>query len=138
VVQSPSSPEVTRWTGWITIAAVLLFIVGAFQLIIGFIAFFREAIVTIEEEDLPVNVGFGGWGIIHIVIGAAFMAAAVGVVNGATWARALTVVVATASAIATFGSLHLYPVGAVLIIALDVLVIYAVIVHGDELRNRST
>jgi hypothetical protein len=137
VVQSPSSSEVTRWTGWITIAAVLLFIVGAFQLIIGFIAFFREAIVTIEEEDLPVNVGFGGWGIIHIIIGLAFMAAAIGVVNGATWARTLTVVVATASAIATFGSLHLYPVGAVLIIALDVLVIYAVIVHGSELRGRS-
>ena len=65
------------------------------------------------------------------------MAASIGVSQGATWARALTVVVATASAIATFGSLNLYPVGAVLIIALDVLVIYAVIAHGTELRGRT-
>ena len=137
MVQSRSSSEVTRWTGWISIAAVLLFIVGAFQLTIGFIALFRQAIVAIEEEDLPVDVGFGGWGIIHIVIGLAFMAASIGVSQGATWARALTVVVATASAIATFGSLNLYPVGAVLIIALDVLVIYAVIAHGTELRGRT-
>jgi hypothetical protein len=53
--------------------------------------------------------------------------------SGQTWARVVGIVLAVLSAIANFLSLPYYPLWAMLIIALDVFVIWALAVHGREL-----
>ena len=52
--------------------------------------------------------------------------------NGAVWARAVGIGVAGISAVVNFMWLPYYPIWSLIIIALDVLVIWALCVHGRE------
>ena len=54
------------------------------------------------------------------------------VLNGAVWARVVGIGVAVISAIVNFMWLPYYPIWSVLIIALDVLVIWALAAHGRD------
>ena len=55
-----------------------------------------------------------------------------GLLSGQTWARVVGITVAVLSAIAAFLWLPYYPFWALLIIALDVFVIWAIAAHGRE------
>jgi hypothetical protein len=56
------------------------------------------------------------------------------VVVGQTWARVFGVVVAVLNSLANFAFVAAAPVWSLLMIALNVVVIYALIVHGREAR----
>ena len=51
-------------------------------------------------------------------------------------ARIVAVVLAGVSALANLAFLPAYPIWSTIVIAVDVLIIYAIVVHGDELRSR--
>jgi hypothetical protein len=53
---------------------------------------------------------------------------------GRTWARVVGIVLAAVSAIVNIGFIYASPVWAVIVITLDVIVIYALAVHGREVR----
>ena len=72
------------------------------------------------------------WGWIHLIIGVVVAFAGIAVYSGATWARSVGIVLAILSAIANFLYIPYYPVWAVLIIALNVAVIWALAVYGTE------
>ena len=57
--------------------------------------------------------------------------------TGALWARITAVVLATINAIAQLTFLSAFPVWATIVIALDVVVIWAVIVHGSEAKREA-
>ena len=61
--------------------------------------------------------------------------AGLGLFSGAAWARIIAVVVVMLNAIAQIASLNVQPVWSVIVIALDVLVLWALVVHGSELRE---
>jgi uncharacterized membrane protein YjfL (UPF0719 family) len=50
------------------------------------------------------------------------------------WARVAGVVIAFASAVANLASLAAYPVWSLIMIVFDVLIIWALIVHGNEMK----
>jgi hypothetical protein len=54
--------------------------------------------------------------------------------SGNPVARVAGVVLAALSAVVNLAFLAAYPIWSVLVIALDVVVIYAIVVHGRELR----
>lgn len=56
---------------------------------------------------------------------------------GKTWARIVAVAVAGISAIVNLGFLSAYPAWCSIMIGLDVIVIWAVCVHGNELQDRA-
>ena len=60
--------------------------------------------------------------------------AAFGILQGKTWARVVAVVLVGLEAIAHFGTVRGYPIWSLIVIALCVFVLYALIVHGGELR----
>jgi hypothetical protein len=66
---------------------------------------------------------------------ASAIAVGIGVFTGATWARICGVILCGLNALVQLVFLSAYPIWAVLIIALDMLVIWALIVHGDEARE---
>jgi hypothetical protein len=73
------------------------------------------------------------WGWIHLVIGLAAVFAGFGLFSGRVWARTVGVLVAGLSIIANFAWLPYYPGWAVLIIAFDVFVIWALTAHGRDI-----
>ena len=64
------------------------------------------------------------------------LAVGFGIMRGSPWGLVAGVVVAGVQAILQLGFLAAYPVWSILIIALDVVVIYALIVHGREMADR--
>jgi membrane glycosyltransferase len=73
---------------------------------------------------------------VHLLGGLLAVAAGVGIVwRGHRWARTAGVVVAGLSAVVNLGFLAASPVWSTLMIALDVVVIHALTVHGWEIDN---
>jgi hypothetical protein len=61
------------------------------------------------------------------------LTAGFGLFTGAMWARVLGIAVAVISALANFAFVPAYPFWALTLIALDVVVIYAIAAHGKEM-----
>lgn len=92
-----------------------------------------QGIAAIAKDDLLV-VGYNytyefsveTWGWVHLVVGVLLLLAGIGLMSGATWARIVAIVVASLSIIANFLWLPYYPLWSILIIAIDLVVIWAV------------
>lgn len=133
--QRDAMPEPTGWVGWVAFAAVMMIMIGAFHAIAGLVALFNSSYYLVTESNLVVNVSYTTWGWVHLIGGVVVAAAGFAVMVGQTWARVVGVVVAALSALINLAFLAAYPVWSTIIIALDVLVIYALIVHGREMRS---
>ena len=71
----------------------------------------------------------------HVILGALALIAAMGLLRGAMWARILGVVLCAISAIVYMAFIRAFPALAVVVIAIDILVIYALVVHGRDLKD---
>lgn len=120
------------WVGWIWFAAVMLIVLGAFNVLSGLVALFRRGYYIVGDSGVLVF-SLLGWGWIHLIIGVLAIAAGIVLFKGAMWARVAAIVLVGINALSQLAFLAAYPVWATLIIALDVLVIWAIVVHGGEL-----
>ena len=127
--------QVTAWVGWIAFAGIMMVLVGSFHAIQGLVALFRDEVFLVGRSGLVVNVDYTAWGVTHIIGGALLVAAGVWVFRGKVWARTVGVVLAMLSAVVNVGFLAAYPVWSTIMIAVDVLVIWALTVHGGELKD---
>ena len=136
VTQQTYGPETERtgWTGWITFAGVMLIIGGSLGLIFGIIAAVNDNWVVFTNRG-QVSLDLSTWGWVHIIVGAIVVLAGFGVFTGNILARIVAVAVAVVSLIANFLWLPVYPVWAIIIITIDVLVIWALTAHGGEMRK---
>jgi hypothetical protein len=112
-----------------------MILIGAFQAIIGLVALFKDEYYVVRASGLVVNVDYTAWGWTHLLLGILLFAAGCGACVGQTWARAIGVILALISAVINMAFIAAYPVWSILIITLDVVVIYALIVHGRELKD---
>lgn len=130
-----AAPEPTGWVGWIFFAGVILVLGGTFQAIAGLVALFNSSYYLVPSADLVVAVNYTGWGWVHLVAGILLVLVGFGVMTGQTWARVVGVVLAGISALLNLAFLAAYPLWAIVVIALDIIVIYALCVHGREMKN---
>jgi hypothetical protein len=74
---------------------------------------------------------------VHLIVGVVALVAGFGLFTGAMWARVLAIMVAGLSAIVNFAFIPAFPLWALTIIVVDILVIYAVAAHGREIPSNS-
>jgi hypothetical protein len=134
-MQNVEPTEMTGWVGWIGFAAIMMMLLGTFHAIEGLVALFQDQYFLVGKSGLTVHVDYTTWGWIHIIGGVIVVGAGVALLTGKMWARAVAVAVAAVSAIVNIGFLSAYPVWSTIMIAFDVLVIWAVTVHGSELKH---
>ena len=107
---------------------------GSLQFMHGLIAAVNdEWVVWGNRGSLYLDLTTWGW--VNMVVGLVVFLSGLGVLSGNLLARTIGVVLASISLIANFLFLPAYPVWAIVVIALDVLVIYALTVHGREART---
>jgi len=120
-----SGGEVSGWAmAGLVFAASMLTLAGTFQLLAGLVAIFNDDFYVVAANytfDLDVS----AWGWIHLIIGAAMVATGLGLFGGRTWAGMTAIVLAMLSALANFFFIPYYPIWALVVIALDVWVIWA-------------
>jgi hypothetical protein len=124
------------WAGWAFFAGVLMLTVGIFQIIEALTALFNQDYLLVTSSGLALHVNIAAWGWVHLILGLVLVAAGLGVMAGMKWARITGVVVAALSAVVNLLDIAAYPLWSIIIIAFDVLVIYALVVHGGELKER--
>ena len=113
----------------------MMFLVGSFQAIQGLVAIFDDGYYVVRESGLVVDVDYTAWGFVHLILGVLLILCGAGVLTGNVVARGVGVLLAGLSALANMAFIGAYPVWSILVIAVDVLVIYALTVHGGELRS---
>jgi len=126
--------EVTGWAGWVGFASFMMMLGGFFGVLVGLTAIIRDQFFVVTPNALfTVNVKSWGW--VHLILSIIIIAAGYAVLNGKVWARTVGVILAFLSALANMLFIPYYPIWSLLIIAVDVAVIYALIVHGGELAE---
>ncbi len=124
----------TGWVGWVYFAGTMLVLVGSFNLIEGLVALFNDQYYVPTQQGLLVF-DITAWGWVHLIMGGLAVIVGVALFTGATWARVGGVAFAGLNAIAQLAFLSAYPVWAMIVITIDILIIWALIVHGDEARS---
>ena len=117
--------------GLTLMAAAFLMISGVFDFFSGLAALIRGSFfVTLPHYAFSVSVHTWGW--LHLIMGAVVFVVGAALLTDHLWARIAGVVIASFSAVMNFVLLPYQPVWAFVVIALDVLVIWALLTP----RNR--
>ena len=125
----------TGWVGWVAFASSMMVLLGILQVIEGFVAIFDDGYYRVAPSGLVVSIDYTAWGWTHLLLGLLIVASGVGLLSGNVAARTVAVVLAGLSSILNLLFMAAHPVWSIIIIAVDVLVIYAVTVHGRELSR---
>ncbi|PPJ32400.1 hypothetical protein C5E45_06340 [Nocardia nova] len=106
-------------------AAILLITVGVLSILEGISAVANDKLFVVGI-DYVYQFDTTTWGWIHIVLGILLVIAALGLMAGTTWGRIVAITLAALSILANFLWLPYYPAWSILVIALNVVVIWAV------------
>src|SRR3954453_18174233 len=127
---TPGRTQPTAWVGWIAFAAVMMLMVGAFNIIDGLAALLKDEVYVNNGKHLLVF-DLTSWGWITLLFGIFLVLVAFALFSGAFWARVVAVILVTFNAVGQLAFLSAYPIWATIIIALDVIVLWALVVHGN-------
>ncbi|WP_022889261.1 DUF7144 family membrane protein [Agromyces italicus] len=127
----------TGWVGWGAFAAIMLVVSGGFDLLYGFIALFMaDSAYFVRTEGGLFIFDVQGWGWWHVISGALLIVIGAVLFTGATWARVVAVLLVIVNAIGQLALLPVQPWWSLIVLTLDIVVIYALTVHGKELAVR--
>ncbi|MGW7683238.1 DUF7144 family membrane protein [Kribbella sp. NPDC054772] len=132
-VEVPQWPS--RWVGWILFAGVMMIVLGILHAFQGFIAIFHDDYFLVRTAKLAIELNYDSWGLIHLVLGLVVVVSGIALLNGKLWGRVVGVVLAVLSIVVNAAFLAAYPIWSTILIAVDILVIWALTVHGDEMRK---
>jgi hypothetical protein len=127
--------EPTGWVGWIMFAVFMMILLGTFHAIQGLVALFDDQKFEVTDSDLIVSVDYTTWGWVHLIGGIFVAVAGFSLFTGWLWARIVGVIVVAASAIVNIAFLSAYPIWSAIMIVVDILIIWALTVHGAEMKK---
>jgi hypothetical protein len=123
----------SRWSGWVGFAGWLMVVIGALDFFEGLIAVIRDKYYVLTANQIIVF-DLTTWGWLTLLWGILVVFAGWGLLNRSSWARWFAIVVGSLNVIGQLGFVGSaqYPLWALTVIAFTVVVIYALIVHWDE------
>jgi hypothetical protein len=118
--------------GLTVMAAVIMMIAGVLGFFEGLAAVIKGSFLVVLP-NYAFSMSATGWGVVHMIIGAVVFLVGAALLTGNKFARFAGVFVAACSAIANFVWLPYQPVWAVVVIALDIFVIWALLTPRNPL-----
>jgi multisubunit Na+/H+ antiporter MnhG subunit len=117
--------------GAVLAAGLLLCVVGGFHILLAFLGVNNNDDVF-ANATYSYDLSLSTWGWIHLVLGILAVTCGVGVLMGKAWAYIAAMVIAFLSAVSQFAFLPQAPIWSALVIAFDVLVMWALVVELNE------
>lgn len=117
--------------GGLIFAASIMVMLGIWQVIVGIAALVEDEFFVVAP-NYTYEIDTTAWGWIHLILGAIVAITGFFLFTGAAWARVVGIVLAVLSAVANFFFLPYYPIWAIVIIAVDVFVIWALATAGPN------
>jgi hypothetical protein len=122
----PSERPVSGWAvGGLTFAAVMLTLIGTFQLVAGLAAVIDDEFYVVTR-NYAFDLDTSTWGWIHLLLGVLLLITGLGLFGRRAWAGVNAIFLAMLSALANFFFIPYYPLWSLLLIALNVWVIWSV------------
>lgn len=121
----------SSYVGWVYFAGILMLIGGIFQSIAGLTALLNDEFYAVVGQSLLI-LDITTWGWIHLLLGLFIFAAGMAVLSGHLWGRIVAIILAILSIAAQFVFIGAYPFWSIMTIVIDVVIIYALVVQGDE------
>ena len=116
------------WSGWIVFAGFLIVIIGAMDVLQGFVGILEDEYVLATPEGLAI-VDVTAWGWMTLLWGGLLILAGLALLGGAGWARWLAIIAVGLNAIQQIAFLanypQAYPLWNILIVTLNLVVLYA-------------
>ena len=118
----------SAWGGWIVFAGIVLLMVGAMDVLQGLVAITEDEFVVETRRGLAI-VDVTAWGWITLLWGVLLIVSGLGLLGGAGWARWLAIIGVGINAVQQIAFManypQAYPLWNILIVALNVLVLFA-------------
>ena len=122
----PPAQQPSGWAvGGLIFAGAIMLTAGIFQAIAGFTAILNDTFFVVGN-NYAFKLDVTTWGWIHLIVAIIVAAAGAALFSRRRWAAVVAIVVAILSALENFLFLPYYPFWALLVIALDIWVIWAV------------
>lgn len=127
---SQMSEALDRRPGLVTFAAIMMFLLGGFQLTFALLEYWHATWFALNTYG-----SFGGylwlWGILDTILALVAFYAGASILAGGTFGRVVGVAIAMFSAIRWFFYMPAAPwIGAV-VIAVDILIVYGLVSHSE-------
>ena len=121
----PMSP----WAiGLVTFAAVMMVVTGIFQAFSGLVAIFEDSFfVVVEDYIFEIDLTLWGW--LRLVIGVVTLVTGYMILAGQRTAALVGMVIVGVSAFENFIFVPYYPIWSLLILALDIIILWALAVY---------
>ena len=130
--EAPTQPSEGP-SGWVLFAGVIMLVDGILDACWGLAALLNDEVVTVGGHGVVVW-DFTAWGWAHLIGGTLIAITGIGLLAMRGWARWLGVLFVSINVILQFGVFTAFPLWAMLIIALDVIVIYQLTVRWEPAR----
>jgi len=131
----------SSWAGWIAFAGIVLLIIGALDVLQGFTAIIKDEYVVSTPKGLA-TFDATGWGWTTLIWGILIFITGLGLLGGSDWARWVAIIGVGLNAIGQIGFLanypQAYPLWNILIVALNILVLYALTARWQGYRAAVT
>ena len=125
--------QTSRWTGWIGFAGWLMIVIGVLDFFEGLIAVIRGEYYVLTANQIIVF-DTTTWGWLTLLWGIVLVFVGWGLLSRSSWARWVSIVALSVNIIGQlsfFGSAS-YPLWALTVLTLSIVVLYALIVRWDE------
>jgi hypothetical protein len=139
VALSPSRSRTPSlaWENWAYFSAAVMALLGMFWALLGLVALVDDQYFTYRTNELLVIEGYVPWGWAHLLGGLLALTAGAGILwGGRPWARRTAILVACVSAVVNLGFLGASPAWSTIMIAMAVVAVYALTVHGWEVDEK--
>ncbi len=124
--------QLARRSGWVTFAAVVAFLAGGYNVLSGIAAISNDDTLATATKEVLYGLNLNVWGWSTLITGALQILAGVLILQRKEWGLALGVALAGLSAVITVFVIFVFPLWSIAVLALDALVIYALLVRVDE------
>jgi hypothetical protein len=127
--------RLSAWSGWIAFGGWIMIVIGALDFFEGLIAVIRgQYYVLTANQILVFNIRTWGW--VTLIWGCVIVLAGLGLLSGSSWARWFAIIVGSLNFIVQLGFVGSaqYPLWALTVLGLTVVVLFALIVHWDDSR----
>ncbi len=120
------------WAGWTVFASFMMIMIGFFQAIVGLTAILKDDFYVLVPKAL-ITVSVTSWGWVHLLLSVLVIFAGYAVMDGKVWGRTIGVLLALGGAVVNLAFIPYYPIWSIILVIVNVVVIYALTVHGRDI-----
>ena len=122
----------SRHSGWVTFAAVMVLIVGLFNVLSGAGAIAESDSVTAHVQEVLYGIDIKTWGWFWLIVGIAQLITAILLFSRSTMGALMAIFGATVSASFTIFIIFVAPLWAIAVLALDLGIIWIISANSDD------